>query len=152
MAKIRTLRKCLLFQELSFRDLAVLAPHVREEKAEANTPLAQSGKPTQGLIILKVGRVRLEVLGVQEGIVEIGPGDFFGELAIADGDQTRGVGAVALEACEFLRLDAKEYKTLLRDAPDVAGRVAQGVMTALAERMAAARQVLDELVSHEGGR
>ncbi|HLG20586.1 MAG TPA: cyclic nucleotide-binding domain-containing protein [Bdellovibrionota bacterium] len=138
MAKIRTLRRCALFRNLTFRDLACLAPHIQEETVEPKTWLAEEGKPSEGLIILRTGRVRLIPAQPAGAEVILGPEDFFGELSVIDsgnGVPRRAVGAQAMERCEFLRLNGKHYQQLVSESPDVAGKVALGVLEALHRKM-----------------
>ena len=146
MAKIRTLRRCALFRGLQYRDLAILAPYVKEEKAKAKSWLSESGKPTRGLVVIKSGRVKLIAGDTDGSEMEIGSGEFFGELALADGDQTRAVGAQAIDSCEFLRIDPEGFRALMSKSPDVAGKLAQGILSAVSEKMVGVRTILGELI------
>ncbi|MFH1262344.1 MAG: cyclic nucleotide-binding domain-containing protein [Pseudomonadota bacterium] len=142
MAKIRTLRQCSLCHAMSFRDLAILAPFVREESIKAREWLAREGKPTNGLIVLKTGRVRIGLTERAGSELEIGPGEYLGELSLVRADAPRGVGALALEDCEYLRLGTADFRELMTQAPSVAGRLAQGVLEALTEKMGLARDLI----------
>ncbi len=151
MAKIRTLRKCALFRGLGYRDLAVLAHHVEEGSLAANKWLMEEGAPSDGVFILKNGKVRVSMKGRAGESVEMGPGEFLGELSVFEGPKTRSVGAQCLERCEYLKLGVQEYEKLRVEAPDVAGKIAQGILENLATKMSAAREYLRELVAKPAG-
>ncbi len=146
MAKIKTLRRCSLFRALSYRELAILAPYMKEETIQGKAWLAEEGKPTRGLVVLKSGRAVLSAAGLEGERLEIQSGDFFGELSLVDGDQSRAVAAQALEPCEFLRLDPREYHTLCAHAPEVAGKLAQGVLQTISQKAVGMRKVLSDLL------
>lgn len=151
MAKIRTLRRCPLCRAMTYRDLAILAPFVREEGTQAENWVVEEGKPTSGLVILKSGRVRLSVSQNRAMQLELGPGEFFGELSLVNGDQTRAVGAKAIENCEYLRLHPTDYHHLMSKAPGVAAKLAQGVLESMTEKMELTKQLLKELALEKSG-
>ena len=142
LAKIRTLRRCALFRALTYRDLAILAPKVREETAKKGEWIAEEGKPTRGLIVITSGRVELTTSQVEGETLELGPFDYFGELSLADGDLPRGAGARALDSLEYLRIDPRDFHALSGQEPSVAGKLAQGVMSAISEKLSQARAFL----------
>ncbi len=145
MARLKTLRRCGLCRSMTWRELGVMAPFFREEKAGEGQWIAEEGKPTSGLIILKGGRVRLGLEKTREAHLDLGPGDFFGELSLVNGDQTRAVGAKALENCEFLRLHPTDYHQLAAKYPEVGSKLAQGVLESMTEKMELTKQLLKEL-------
>ena len=62
----------------------MLAPYLKEEKADAKQWLAEAGKPTKGLIVIKEGRVSICPQISNGESVELVSGDFFGEMALLD--------------------------------------------------------------------
>ncbi|MFH1017320.1 MAG: cyclic nucleotide-binding domain-containing protein [Pseudomonadota bacterium] len=147
MAKIRSLRRCALFKSLGYRDLAILAQHVEEGTAPAEKWLLEEGTPSDGMFILKSGRVSVSMKGRGDETVEMGPGEFLGELSVLPGAQVRAVGAKCLERCEYLRLATAEWEQLKIKAPDVAGKVAQGILESVAEKMSATQTYLRDLMT-----
>ena len=146
MAKIKTLRKCTLFRNLSYRDLAILAPHVREESSKTNDWLAEQGKLTAGLIIIQGGKVQITLKDQAEAQIELGPGEFFGELSLVNGDQTRCISAKTLEPCEYLRIPPTDYRHLLTHSPEVAGKVAQGILESMSVKLELAKDFVTEML------
>jgi CRP-like cAMP-binding protein len=147
MAKIRALRKCRLFRSLGFRDLAILAHHVDEGSIPAEKWLVEEGGPSDGLVIIKSGKVIISMSSKGSETLEMGPGEFFGELSVLHGAKTRAVGAMSVDRCEFLKLQAAAFGKLQVEAPEVAGKIAQGILEAMAEKMSATQAYLRELVS-----
>jgi CRP/FNR family transcriptional regulator, cyclic AMP receptor protein len=145
MAKIRALRLCPLCRAMTYRDLAILAPFIKEETVQASEWLVVEGKPTSGLIILKSGKVKLTLTQNSTAQVDLGPGDFFGEFSLVDGDQIRAVGAKAVEDSQCLRLHPTDYHQLMAKAPGVAAKLAQGVLESMTDKMELTKELLQEV-------
>ncbi len=146
MAKIRTLRLCPLFRRLGYKDLAILAPHVQEEAVKKDHWIAEEGSPTDGLIIIKKGKVRLSLGNLAAAQIDLGPAEFFGELSLVEGSQIRAVNAKALEPTEYLKIQLTDYQQLIDQAPEVATRISIGILQALKEKMELTKDLLSELV------
>jgi CPA2 family monovalent cation:H+ antiporter-2 len=106
-----------------FHLFAGLTPHQRETVALHFQP--RSAQP--GERIIRVGDKADMVYFISEGEVEIavnghkikmGPGDFFGEMALLSG-QPRSADVTALDFCKFLTLDQRDFRELLRRYPGI---------------------------------
>ena len=146
MAKIRTLRRCRLFSSLNYRDLAILASHVSEEKAEKEMLISEEGKPSSGVVIIKKGKVCLKLHHQENVELEIGPEDFFGELSLIEGTQIRSINAVVLEPCEYLQIDLENYHHLMVEAPDVSAKIAWGILASVKEKMESTRDLIKDIL------
>jgi monovalent cation:H+ antiporter, CPA1 family len=151
MAKLKTLRRCKLFEALDYRDLSILAAHVREESSAPNQWIAQEGGASSGLIILKSGKAELTSALTGRNSVAVGPGDFFGELSFVNGSSHRAVGAKSLEKCEYLRIEASAYRKLMEEAPQVAGKVAQSVLEAMNDKVTMAMNAFGKVLRERKG-
>ena len=89
------LRSLSLFDGLSTRQLAELAGIVREVTQPAGTRLVQQGEFDDWMYLIVSGRVVISREKVQ--LAELGPRDFFGEMAVLDGE-TRSATATAVRA------------------------------------------------------
>ena len=124
---------------------------MKENESAAGTWIAEEGKPTSGLVILKTGKVALTLLQAGDtASVEIGPWEFFGELSLVDGDQARGVGAKAQEPVEFLLLSPANYRKLGDSSPEVAKRIAEGILGQVSQKITLTRQLLGEVLNPAG--
>jgi CRP/FNR family transcriptional regulator, cyclic AMP receptor protein len=82
------------------------------------------GQPGDGMYGVLAGRVLVDLYSAEgkQLIIDVfGPGAFFGEIALLDG-QGRTANAVAHEACELLFLSRREFLPYLERHPRVALR------------------------------
>ncbi len=83
--------------------------------------------PGQTLYVIESGRVRTFVLseaGQEISLAVYGPGEFFGELSVLDG-QPRSTGAVTLEAAVLLVLHRDDFLHLMQTSQQVAFNLMQ---------------------------
>jgi CRP-like cAMP-binding protein len=80
------LRAVSLFEGVSDAGLERLASRGGEVVCEAGQVLAIPGDPGSGMFVILEGRVSVDARG---GRFELGPGDFFGELALLNPDAQR---------------------------------------------------------------
>ena len=77
---IETLRGIPLFAELDDDGLDVIARLATEFEAPAGRVLAEIGQPGSGLFVIEDGSVEVDM--PDGAVVELGPGEFFGEVAL----------------------------------------------------------------------
>ena len=65
-------------------------------------------------------------------VAVLGPGDFFGELALLD-PAPRDATVTAVEPCELLVIDGRRFAPLLEDVPLLARKVTAGLAHRLRE-------------------
>jgi len=111
------LRSVPLFAELGDDSLKLLADHVAEFEARRGHLLAQPGQPGAGLFILLDGRVKVEL---PTKTVELGPGEFFGELALLDESAVHTGRVVSDSNIKCLALSRDDFDDLLRAEPTIA--------------------------------
>jgi len=108
---LAALRACRLFRDLDDRSIALVTAALRPRRFRRGETVFHAGDPGDALFIVAAGQVKI-VLPSDEGsepaiLTTIGPGGFFGELAMLDG-APRSATAVALDAVatQVLRRDA----------------------------------------------
>jgi CRP/FNR family cyclic AMP-dependent transcriptional regulator len=82
-----------------------------------------------GLFLLVQGRAEVRKAaadGTDRLLAELGPGDFFGELSMLDG-QPRSASVVAATECTCLILDSWDFFRVIRHRPEVAHAVLVGL-------------------------
>jgi CRP/FNR family cyclic AMP-dependent transcriptional regulator len=102
------------------------------------------GDPGDTLHLIAKGRVAVRVttlLGEVATLAILGPGDFFGELALL-GPMTRTATVTAIEQAETVAIHREEFDALKREHPSVESFVA-GVLGAQVRRLS--EQVLEAL-------
>lgn len=110
-AAFRALRHCRLFAGLDDGSLGIVAAALRPRRFRRGETIFHAGDPGDALFVVASGQVKITIPpddGSEPAILTtIGPGGFFGELALLDGAR-RSATAVALDAVttEVLRRDA----------------------------------------------
>ena len=123
-----------------FVDAVAVADAKVQRRADDNDQVrARKCRPARvgerELVVVGEGTVRLQFSVTDDTAIEIGPGDYFGELSIANGNRPRGIGAQAVDNVAYLVLGPDEFKTLRDTSPDVATKVAQVVLEAISEKV-----------------
>jgi CRP/FNR family transcriptional regulator len=124
-----------LFEGLSRRHLGRLAKLAGEARFREGAMMVQAGRPGLAFHVILEGRARVVhgVLPTGRTIVRLGPGDYFGELALLDGGP-RSASVVADTPVTTMRLPRGEFRRILRSEPDIALKLLQGLATRLRDR------------------
>ena len=125
--KLELLSKVPLLAGLDRRDLEeVGAPRRRGRSARRSRRRPQGASGDEFFVILD-GTVRIERDG--EHLRDLGPGDFFGELALL-GDIPRTATATCTTACRLIVVGHREFHQLLSQFPTIQGAVLEAVAAA----------------------
>jgi short-subunit dehydrogenase len=115
--RVATLRSIPLFASCPQDDLAAIAASLVPEEAASGDTIFREGDPGDVMYIISTGRVRIVATArAQEAIAELGPGDFFGEMALITG-LPRSAGAVATADARLWRLEKEPFDRLIRTYP-----------------------------------
>jgi CRP-like cAMP-binding protein len=127
------LQRTSLFSQCSRRDLASIAKLTEIVHYEPGATIVEQGAPGNEFYVVLEGRAVVRRNGRREG--ELGPGDYFGELALLD-PAPRNADVEAQEATTVARLGVGPFVTMLRSSPTVNERL----LTGLARRVREADQ------------
>jgi voltage-gated potassium channel len=127
---IEILRQCQLFGELDEGSLERVAEMLTDFEVPAGHVLVEHGQPGSGMFFVVEGTVSVELPG---GPVELGHGEFFGELALL-AEITRVARVRAKTMVRGLALGRAAFADLLEREP----RLAVGMLPVLARRLAEA--------------
>ena len=116
------LRRCPLFSRVDDATLLRCMESLRSRRYRRNETIFHQGDPGDSLYVIESGAVKI-VLPDPEGeegaiIATLGPGDFFGELALLDGEE-HSATAVALEATEAQVLRRDAFDRLVDEDPNL---------------------------------
>jgi CRP/FNR family cyclic AMP-dependent transcriptional regulator len=126
--RVKLLRDVWLFERCSTSELAAIARLASGVAVEPGTVLATEGTPGHEFVVVVEGTASVLRRGAEVG--QIGPGMFFGELALLDGGP-RTATVRALTPMQALVLDRSAFDELVdRAIPSVARRM----LVTLAER------------------
>ncbi|MDX1931526.1 MAG: Crp/Fnr family transcriptional regulator [Capsulimonadales bacterium] len=118
MSHIQVLAAVPLFSTLDDEQLAQVARYLRRLTYNERDVIVRRDSPGDALFIITAGKVKVAYLE-EEGetiIAMMQTGDFFGELAIIDGEG-RSADVVALEETEVLVLSAEDFRHSLQTVP-----------------------------------
>ena len=116
------LRRCGLFSHADETTLKAVASALRVRRFRKGETVFHQGDPGNALFIVAAGSVKV-VLPSDEGaepaiVAVLGPGEFFGELAILDG-APHSATIVAVESTEILVLQRETFLELIDSQADL---------------------------------
>ena len=117
-----------LFSALSDRERRQIAQWADEVEVEEGRELAKQGQFGYEFFVIEEGRA--SVLRDGEMIRELGPGDFFGEIALLESDR-RTASVVATSRMRLIVMHRRDFRHVEHEMP----RVAAQVRNAIRERM-----------------
>jgi CRP-like cAMP-binding protein len=129
------LRALPLFASLRKRELKHFAPLVEEIDVESGRQLVQQGEIAHELFVIQEGTADVSRDG--DVIGSLGPGDFFGEIALHDESRRRTSSVVATSPMRLAVLQGHEVRAIEREHPEVAGVLQSAIsahLTADAQR------------------
>jgi trk system potassium uptake protein TrkA len=133
--RIQLLRGIWLFSTCDDDELARIAAVARPREAAAGTELTVQGDEGTEFFVIVTGDASAAVDGAEVGT--IGPGGFFGEMALIDGGE-RVATVTATSAMQLLVLDRHDFNEMLELAmPQIAPKLLAVVgarMRAIEER------------------
>src|ERR671930_326601 len=127
-AHAEDLRTIPLFADLEAEALQQLAEAGQEVDVPAGQPLTQPGAPGSGMFFVCEGTVAVEA---RESMRELGPGDFFGELALLAEGGTRTARVRAKTDVRCIAFDRSAFENLVRVHPDIAATLLETALTRL---------------------
>ena len=113
-----------LFSACSQKDLQTVARAVKDIKHKTGTVVAREGDPGVGLFIITDGSMDVTVGGKR--LSKLGPGDFFGEIALLDGGP-RTATVTALTDIKLLGLTEWVFRGLMVEHPGIAVKALQSM-------------------------
>jgi CPA1 family monovalent cation:H+ antiporter len=128
--RFEALRRVPLFAGLPEGDLDHLAEAVSEVEVPPGQLLVQPGMAGTGMFFIAEGTAVVETKREE---IELGPGQFFGELALISTDATRTARVRAKTPLRCLALDRASFRRLVTDHPDVAASLLEVALGRLAE-------------------
>jgi CRP/FNR family cyclic AMP-dependent transcriptional regulator len=122
--KLDLLARVPLFARMGKRELERLSQLTDEVEIGLDRVLAEQGETGHEFFIVLDGR--LIVLDGREPIATLGPGDFFGEIALLDG-RPRTATVRAEGITRLLVIGHREFHALIDEFPTVRAAVLQAV-------------------------
>lgn len=128
--KIEYLSRVPLFSGLNKKDLGLVARHIDTVEAPAGTKLTEEGKLARQFGIIVSGRA--VVRRNRRKLAELGPGEFWGEMALLLKDDSSAT-VETTENSTILVMHAQDFGTLLDAVPAMTRKIAVGLAARLLE-------------------
>ena|SRR5205085_1479985 len=141
-----TLRSVPLFSSLDSKATAELGEYLTIHDYPKTARIFRYGDPGDAMYLIDVGKVRISITdadGADVTLTELGPGDFFGDMAMLDG-HGRSANATAIEDARLAKLTRDDFLTFMQSD----SRVTLELLTALTQRL----RRTDELLRHRVSR
>ena len=113
---IEDLRNVPLFSACTKDELRAIVRLGTEAAVADGRVLTEQGKPGSEFFLIRSGHVRCLVDGKE--VARMGPGDFFGEMALLD-KGPRHATVIADGPTDLIVLDRREFSSLLDAAPSI---------------------------------
>jgi CRP-like cAMP-binding protein len=126
---IGLLEQVPLFASLSRRHLAKIASVAATKRYAAGSPVVRVGKPAEAFYVILDGSARV---GVPGRPVTLEAGDFFGEMAVLDGE-ARSATVTAVTEVMVLMIPRAKFLKVLESEP----KIALAIMATLTRRLRA---------------
>jgi CRP-like cAMP-binding protein len=118
------------FAALSKRELQQLASWTDELVVPAGDDLVTEGRLAHEFFVIEQGTAEVRRNGAP--IAVLGPGDFFGEMALLE-TQRRTASVVATSAMRLVVMFEREFRQMEREMPVVADRIRSAIRARLAD-------------------
>jgi len=126
--RLDALARVPAFQRLSQRDLAAVDRLSTEVEVPAGKMLAERGERGHEFMLILEGTARVDLSRGRR--VRLGPGDFFGEMSLIDGEP-RSADVVAESPMRLLAISHRDFWSLLYEVPQISRKI----MSALSQRL-----------------
>ena len=127
-ASVDVLKRVPLFAELNDRELGQIASTMRERRYAAGDAVTEEGAGAAGFFIVESGEAEVTVEGQPRGT--IGPGDYFGEIALLTGsDRTATIRAKTDMLC--WGMTPWDFRPLVESNAGIAWKL----LTAMAQKL-----------------
>lgn len=134
---IRLLGGVPLFAGLSQAHLRALAQLAEEVRYSPGRMIVRTGTPGVAFYVIVEGTAKVVrgTIATAKGTWSLGPGDFFGEMALLDGGP-RTASVVAETPLTTVRIERAPFRQMLKAEPDIALKLLEGMAARARELMA----------------
>jgi len=114
-----------LFADLSPKERELVARHADEVEVEAGRHLIEQGEIGWEFFVIESGAAEVRV--GDDSVATLGPGDFFGEVALKEESHRRTASVIATEPSTLIVMTGQAFRTVEGDMPSVAARIREAV-------------------------
>ena len=130
-APIELLEQIPLFQGLPHQELERISRSFKERRFSAGDTVAAEGTGGVGFFVIGEGTASVDVHGEQRG--QLGPGDYFGEIALIDDKARRTASITAETDLTCYGLTSWDFRPLVETNAEIAWKLLQVMAKRLRE-------------------
>jgi CRP-like cAMP-binding protein len=131
-APVELLQRVPLFADFERSDLERLARSFKQRTFEAGSKVADEGRSAAGFFVIERGEASVSVRGAERD--KLGPGDYFGEIALID-EGARSATVTADSELRCYGLTSWEFRPLVESNASIAWKL----LETMAKRLRAAQ-------------
>ena len=139
---VETLRAVPLFSSLDRKSAKELSEFLSIHDYERSSVVFRNRDPGDAMYLIDLGKVRISIADADGHVVtlaELGPGDFFGEMAMLDG-HGRSADATVIDDARLAKLTREDFLSFVDSDP----RILLEMLTAVTRRL----RRTDDLLRH----
>ena len=121
---VSQISKVPIFSGCSKRELAIIARASKVVLHKEGTVIAREGERGIGLFLIVEGQCKISIGGKTKA--KLGPGDFFGEVALLDGGP-RTATVTAMTSVRLIGITGWVFRGLLMEHPSIALKTLEAV-------------------------
>ena len=132
-----------LFSNMQHENLELLSSQIQPHKYKKNSIIIAEGEDSDSLYIVNQGKVKIYISddeGKEMLLRILGPGDYFGELAILD-QKPRSASAITLCDSNLSVITSKDFMQCLQSDPEIAINLLQVLASCLRDATESQRQL-----------
>ncbi len=141
---ISILKKIPIFEGLSNRDLNFIEPQLHPREFRADEIIFHQGDPGVGMYIIEEGTVKIVFEPTNRVLAELGPGEFFGELALLD-ESPRSAAAIAKTYCKVWGMFQSDLFSIIERNPRLGVKITLRLAQVIGERLKRSNVQVQEL-------
>nr|WP_269106691.1 cyclic nucleotide-binding domain-containing protein [Massilia sp. TS11] len=134
--RLQALKQTSLFGNLSPLELRIVGDLLHERRYLAEEIIFDEGEEGQALYLIQSGRVSISRAhgGQREVVTELGPGSFFGDLALLD-NAPRNAQARALDGCELAVFFRDDFLGLMQTDAVIGYKISLALARHIGQRL-----------------
>lgn len=133
---VELLKQTGLFSSCTEKELQSVMVTAKERSFDAGEVIIREGDPGLGFYLLLEGTAEVRKGG--KAVAELGPGDYFGEMALLLEDTPRTADVVATSKAKCLVITQWDLRALISTHPDIGMKI----MNELATRLSGTEKAL----------
>lgn len=131
---LETIHLVPIFNDLKPKELKEIKRLIHERQYKQNEPIFKKQAPAEGMYVIVDGSVTISDPDTDTVFAKLGPGNFFGELALLD-EEPRSATAIANAPSTLVGFFRTDLLTLMHRSPELGNKILMNLSQVLGERL-----------------